>query len=214
MTRHLYLQIFMRSGDKQTLKELVIAIIDVVVAGCLIAAFLLGATMLVACSSTSRVVEDRERHVHTEQTTDSVAHVAKRDSVVNTNVSMGEWWQNITDKEHWHEIHDTTFVYVRADGTTDTRTIRNEKEKEVVHDTLWRDCWRDSVRTEFVAVRDSVKETHYKELVDSLRQELKDKKVVIKEMSWWDKLRQGVMGGILMAVLAGVVWLWMKVVRR
>lgn len=204
----------MRSGDKQTLKELVIAIIDVVVAGCLITAFLLGATMLVACSSTSRVVESSAQHSHTEQQTDSVAHVAKRDSVVNTNVSMGEWWQNVTDREHWHEIHDTTFVYVRADGTTDTRTIRNEREKEVVHDTLWRDRWRDSVRTEFVAVRDSVRETHYKELVDLLRQELKDKEVVIKEMSWWDKLRQGVMGGILMAVLAGVVWLWVKVVRR
>ena len=188
-------------------------LVDILYFACFLAAMMFLTSLCTGCSSTSKVVTDTTQEKHIEQKEDSVLHIARKDSIVNTNVSLEEWWKNVVDREYWNEIHDTTFVYVREDGTTDTRTVRSSKEKEIVHDTIWRERLRDSIRTEYVYVTDSVRETSYRNTIDSLTHELRDKEVVIKQMSFWDKLRQGITGGIICLFVAGFIWLYFKVIK-
>lgn len=204
----------MKKKTKWLLKEIVLAAADLAAVMCLVMALAIGVLTLVGCSSTSKVVTDTTQRTHVEQKVDSVAHIARRDSVATTNVNVGETVNNVTDREHRYEIHDSTFVIINADGTRDIRTVRNEKETETIHDTLWRTRWRDSVRTEFVCVLDSVREQSYESKIDSLQRELRDKEVVVKEMSWWDKLRQGIMGGIIFLFLGCMLWFYFKIIRK
>lgn len=200
----------MNEGDKQNLKDLLEALKYITL-------YVAAIAMIVAmcsCSSTSKVVTDTTQRAHIEQTADSIAHIARRDSIVTTNVNAGKTVNNITNREHWHELHDSTIVTINPDGSKNTRTVRSEKEKEAIHDTLWRDRWRDSVRTEFVYVLDSMRVASYQSRIDSLTHELRDKEVVIKELSFWDKIKQSIFGGIVCVFIAAVVWMWMKVVRH
>ena len=201
----------MNEGDKQAWHDLALATVYIVLYAMVIVGM---AMMCTGCSSTSKVVTDTTQEKHIEQTTDSMAHVARRDSNVTTNVNAGKTVNNITNREHWHELHDSTIVTINPDGSKNTRTVRSEKEKEAIHDTLWRDRWRDSVRTEFVYVSDSVRVASYQSQIDSLTHELRDKEVVIKELSFWDKIKQSIFGGIVFLFIAAVVWIWIKVVRH
>lgn len=201
----------MNEGDKQAWHDIALAATYIVLYVTVIAGMVL---MCAGCSSTSKVVTDTTQHSHVEQTADSMAHIAKRDSIVTTNVNVGETTNNITDREHWHEVHDSTFVTINADGTRDIRTVRTEKEKEAVHDTIWRDKWREKEVYVYVSVRDSTREKVYESVIDSLRHELRDKETVIKELSFWDKIKQSIFGGIIFLFIAAVVWMWMKVVRH
>lgn len=201
----------MNEGDKQAWHDIALAAMYIVLYVAVIAGMVL---MCAGCSSTSKVVTDTTQRAHIEQEADSMAHIAKRDSIVTTNVSAGKTVNNITNREHWHELHDSTIVTINPDGSKNTRTVRSEKEKEAIHDTLWRDRWRDSVRTEFVYVSDSVREKSYKSQIDSLTHELRDKEVVIKELSFWDKIKQSIFAGIIFLFIAAVVWMYFKIVKR
>lgn len=201
----------MNEGDKQAWHDIALATVYIVLYAMVIVGMVM---MCTGCSSTSKVVTDTTQEKHIEQTADSVAHVARRDSITTTNVNAGETVNNITDREHWHEVHDSTIVTINPDGSKNTRTVRSEKEKEAIHDTLWRDRWSDSVRTEFVYVSDSVREKSYKSQIDSLERELHDKETVIKELSFWDKIKQGIFGGIVCVFIAAVVWMWVKFIKH
>lgn len=201
----------MNEGDKQAWHDIALTAMYIVLYVAVIAGMVL---MCAGCSSTSKVVTDTTQKKHIEQTTDSMAHIARRDSNVTTSVNAGETVNSITDREHWHEVHDSTFVIINADGTRDIRTVRSEKEKEAIHDTLWRDRWRDSVRTEFVYVSDSVREQSYRSRIDSLTHELRDKETVIKELSFWDKIKQSIFGGIIFLFIAAVVWMWIRFIKH
>lgn len=200
----------MNEGDKQAWHDLALAATYIVLCAMVIT---FAVTMCVGCSSTSKVVTDTTQEKHIEQKEDSVAHIARKDSIVNTNVSLEEWWKNVVDREYWNEVHDSTFVIINADGTTDTRTVRSSKEKEIRRDTIWRDKWREKEVYVYVSVRDSTREKVYESVIDSLTHELRDKEVVIKQMSFWDKLRQGITGGIICLFVAGFIWLYFKVIK-
>jgi len=188
-------------------------LVDIFYFACFLAALMFLTSLCTGCSSTSKVVRDTTQERHIEQKEDSLVHIARKDSIVNTNVSLEEWWKNVVDREYWNEVHDSTFVIINADGTTDTRTVRSTKEKEVKRDTIWCVRVRDSIYTEYVYVMDSVREKSYKSQIDSLTHELRDKEAVIKEMSFWDKLRQGITGGIICLFVAGFIWLYFKVIK-
>lgn len=200
----------MNEGDKQSWHDLALAAMYIVLYAMAIAFVVI---MCAGCSSTSKAVSETTHETHTEQKTDSVAHIARKDSIVNTNVSLEEWWKNVIDREYWNEVHDTTFVFVRADGTTDTRTVRSSKEKEIRRDTIWRERLRDSIRTEYVYIVDSVREKSYKSTIDSLTHELHDKETIIKEMSFWSRVRQFLFAGIICLFIIGIGWFYIKFIR-
>lgn len=168
---------------------------------------------LFGCSTASKVSSSTRQQTHTESASDSVSRISKRDSSLHEQIKEVDSLLRILYKERETARRDCTIIYVHDDGSKDTHQWTHTAEKEVVHDTLWRTRWRDSVRVEVINNTDSVSILQLKYEADSLSDVIIEKETIIKQMSFLDRVRQYIFAGISCFFVIGFVWLYFKFVK-